>query len=89
MEKQRNIFEELKKATAVGGVDTSMQSPDLDADVLGRALAGQASEDEVVLWLHETADEAQTYTVGVLQAATTDDESVCWTLPSGKPLWID
>lgn len=89
MEKQRNIFEELKKATAVGGVDTSMQSPDLDADVLGRALAGHAEANEVLLWLHETADEAQLYTVGVLQAATVDDESSCWTLPSGRPLWID
>jgi hypothetical protein len=89
MEKTRNIFEELKNATSVGGVDTSMQSPDIDADVLGRALVGQAAPEEVLLWLYETADEAQLYTVGVLQAATTEDENSCWTLPSGKPLWID
>lgn len=89
MEKIRNIFEELKHATSVGSVDTSMQSPDLNTDVLGRALAGQAAPEEVLLWLHETGDEAQTYTVGVLQAATTEDENSCWTLPSGKPLWID
>lgn len=86
MEQQYNIFEALKRAMTVGGNDTSMQSPDLDTDVLDRALAGQATAEEVVLWLHESADDTYLYTVAVLQTATTDN-GIHWELASGESIW--
>jgi hypothetical protein len=86
METKHNIFEALRRAMTVGSSDTSMQSPDLDETVLDRALAGQATEQEVVLRLYKSANEYQAYSVGKLLTATMED-GVYWELASGESLW--
>lgn len=85
MQTERNIFLELKAALQVGGLQTSMQSPDVDLDVLDLAIAGQAKPTDAVLWLHGD-DEPIAFTVAQLQEATITDD-VTWTLP-GENLWI-
>lgn len=81
-----NIFNVLKTAKAVGGLRTSMQEPDIEEDVLERALAGQADPSEVVLCLQDGED-GENITVGELQAAQQEDSS-SWKLYERETLWI-
>jgi len=81
-----SIFEMLKNARVVGGLSTSMQSPDLDEDVLARAIVNQAQPSEVVLWLHDGSDPIE-FSVERLQTAQLD-ENGSWMLPDHETLWI-
>jgi hypothetical protein len=81
-----SIFEMLKNARAVGGLSTSMQSPDLDENVLARAILNQAKPSDVALWLHDGSGPIE-FTVERLQTAQLD-ENGSWALPDHETLWI-
>ena len=88
MQNKENIFQALDKAIVVGGVTTSMQGPEVDKDVLKRAIAGQADDNETALLLYSGDDEPPLkYTVGDFQGAREESEGT-WVLSSGTVLWI-
>ena len=87
MSQERNIFQELKDAMVVGGLDTSMQSPDLNEEVLELALKGEFTSNAVLLHLHYDAHTFKCISVEELQAARYEGHG--WELPSGECLWIN
>jgi hypothetical protein len=87
MEHEPSIFLELKTATQVGGLQTSMQGPDVDNDVLSLAITGQADPAQTVLWLHSGDEPPVGFTVTQLQEARRTSRGA-WELP-GETLWID
>jgi hypothetical protein len=80
------IFECLLKAGVVGGLATSMQWPDIDKDVILKAIQGQFDLDAVALTLSDGSD-LFPITVGELKDAVLD--GYAWVLPSGENLWIN
>lgn len=84
----KNIFQCLKEANQVGGLDTSMQEPDIDEAIIDKALKGEFDSGysfALALTLH-SGTESFAITVGALQEAYLDGHS--WQLPSGECLWI-
>lgn len=83
---KETIFECLLKAGVVGGLSTSMQWPDIDEEVIQKAIDGQFDLDAVALVL-TNGTELFPITVGELKEAVFDGSA--WVLPSEDHLFIE